>query len=82
MYEQINTLVYDYPTKHERGFIWSEQQDLLKQFPNINMDKYYDAMKGNTCQMSTDGIISYHCDIVTALLCGIENRDITFDEWD
>jgi hypothetical protein len=81
-YKELENLVYNYKTKHEQGFIWSEQQELLKQFPDINMDKYFDVQKGITCQMSTDGLVIYHCDVLLSLICGLENREQTAEEWD
>lgn len=81
-YKFIQNLVYNYKTKHEHGFIWSEQQEILKQFPGINMDKYFEVQKGITCQMSTDGIIIYHCDVLQSLVCGLENRNLYAHEWD
>ena len=36
------------------------------------MDKFNDAMMGNTCQVSEEGkAIMYHCDVYKALNCGI-----------
>ena len=79
----LNELVYDYPTKHKAGFIQTEIEDLLSKFENLNMDKWDSAMMGNTCMMdANDGIISYHCDVLGALRCAIENRDLTLPEWD
>lgn len=79
----LEDLVYNYPFKHTNGFTSDEQKELLKQFPDINMDKYYDAMMGNTGMVNDEGkFITYPCDIVTALRCGIENRDIHLSEWD
>lgn len=81
--KKLYDLVYNYPTKYKEGFIDDEQKELLKQFPNINMDKYYDALTGITCMRDDDGkFIIYHCDILTALRCGIENRNMTVTEWD
>ena len=79
---KLEKLVYEYPTKYPEGFIWEEQKKLLLLFPKINQDKYWEAMRGNTCIMRDGHIVSYHCDILTALHCGIENRDITEAEWD
>jgi len=79
---ELEKLVYNYPTKYSEGFIWEEQKELLKQFPNINQDKYWGAMKGNTCIMRNGHMVSYHCDILTALCCGIDNRNMTLEEWD
>lgn len=79
----LEELVYQYPTKHKHGFTDVEQQEMLDLFENINMDKYNSTMMGNTCMMDEeDGIITYHCDVLTALKCGIENRDQTVGEWD
>jgi hypothetical protein len=81
-YIQLEKLVYNYKTRNEAGFTAAEEKELLKQFPNISMDKYYDAMRGNTCMMGEGGIITYHCDILKALICGLENRELTLSEWD
>jgi hypothetical protein len=81
-YKELEDLVYNYKTKHEQGFLWSEQQELLKQFPDINKEKYFDVQTGITCQMSADGLVIYHCDVFQSLICGLENRDQTIEEWD
>jgi len=76
-------LVYDYKTKSEFGFNSDEQKEILKNFPNINKDKYSNALNGITCMMNEEKqFIIYHCDILTALHCGLENRDIKVSEWD
>lgn len=82
-YEELRDLVYNYPTKHKEGFIASEEKELLSKFPNINMEKYNDAMTCNTCMLDeNDGVITYHYDILKALSCGIENREIRWFEFD
>lgn len=79
----IRNIVYDYPTKSQFGFIQSELKTLLSWFPTINMDKFNDAMMGNTCMLDeNDEIINYHCDVYKALICGIENRDLKLEEFD
>ena len=81
--KSLKDLVYSYPTKSKYGFTDSEQKEIIKNFPNINMEKYYSAMFGNTCMMNDDKeIISYHVDVLKALRCGIENRDLNESEWD
>jgi len=55
---------------------------LLKDYPNINMDKFYDALMGIICMVKNNEIITYHCDIEKALRCGIENRNLNIWEWD
>ena len=81
-YKDLEKLVYDYPTKYQTGFLSNEQKDLLTQFPDINMDRYYDVLTGITCQMEAEGIVIYHCDILQAIVCGLENRTMYAEEWD
>ena len=71
-----------YKTKYPEGFLPEELKDLLKDFPAINMEKYNDAMKGNTCTMREGKFCIYHVDVYNALLCGLEDRDLTLGEWD
>jgi len=80
--KSIEDYVYNYPTKYKEGFIQPEIDKLLSEFTGLHMDKWDAAMMGNTCMTSEDGFIIYHCDIVTALKCALENRDQTFFEWD
>jgi len=78
----IKKLVNNFKTKNPEGFLWSEINELLKNFSKINMGKFYDAMNGNTCMIGKDGIIHYHCDVELAIRCGIENRNFRLGEWD
>jgi len=82
MKNKLRDLVYNYKTKYKEGFIDCEIEELLSKFPNINMDKYYDAMMCNTCMLVDNDVIRYHCDILVGLRCGLENREITTFEWD
>jgi hypothetical protein len=79
---EIRDLVYNYKTKHDEGFVQSEIDDLLTKFPDINMDKFNNALRGITCMVKDSETIIYHCDIKHAILCGIENRDLKWYEWD
>ena len=65
------------------GISSEEIEKLLENFPNINREKFNDALKGVTCMMEYDKIRIYHCDIEKALYCGcgIENRDLYSWEW-
>jgi len=81
--ESLQQKIYNYPTEHEAGFTKKEINTLLKDYPNVNMDKFNDAMMGNTCMVNDKGeIINYHCDVLTALRCGIENRSVKPHEFD
>ena len=78
----IHEKVYNYPTKHKEGFVQSEVGALLKDYPNIDMEKFNSALMGNTCIVKEGEIIQYHCDIEKALICGIEKRNLRGYEWD
>jgi hypothetical protein len=78
----IKEKVYGYKTKHKQGFVQLEINELLKDFPGINMEKFNDALRGNTCMVIKGEIIQYHCDIEKALYCGVENRNLRLSEWD
>lgn len=81
--QMLHDLIYKFPTKHEHGFIDTEIEELLSLFENLNMDKWNSAMMGNTCMMDEqDGIITYHCDVLTGLKCALENREQYSHEWD
>ena len=78
----IEEKVKNYPTKHKMGFTQSEINDLLKEYPAIDMDKFNDALNHITCMVINDEVVIYHCDIIKALHCGIEKRNLHFYEWD
>ena len=82
LYEMLEEKVYSYPTTYKEGFIAAEINDLLKEFPTIDMEKYNDAMMGNTCMVRDGQTIIYHCDVLKALQCGIEKRNLKWYEWD
>jgi hypothetical protein len=81
--EMLYERVYNYKAKSEYGLVEAEIQDVLKDYPGCNMEKYNDAMMGNTCMVNDDKeVINYHCDVYSAILCGVENRDQMLQEWD
>ena len=87
----LHKLVYEYPTKHKEGFLPDElkaivtrfqRTDIENKFPKMNRKKFNDALTGITCVIMEDQIVIYHCDVLKALKCGIEDRNIKFEEWD
>jgi hypothetical protein len=74
--------VFLYPSKYKAGLLSSEIDELLKEFPGINMDKYNDAMMGHTCSVIDGNLVMYRHDVALALRCGLENRSMRHDEWD
>lgn len=82
MSKEIQDKIYSYKTKHKEGFLQTEIDKLLIDYPYINMDMFNDALMGNTCMVKDGKIVQYHCDIYKAIICGIENRGLTLNEWD
>ena len=80
--KNIREKVYNYETKNKQGFVQSEIDDLLKDYPGINMDKFNSALMGITCMRIDGETVIYHCDIHQAIVCGIEGRDLNSLEWD
>ena len=80
--ESIRKRVYEFKTKNKEGFVQSEIDVLLKEYPNINMDKFDSALMGITCMQINNELVIYHCDIESALRCGIENRNLRSWEFD
>jgi len=84
---QDNLHDYIYKTKwtSEWGMIDSEIQPLIKHLQGKyvwNEDKYNSAMTGNTCMLMEGEIVNYHCDVLLAVNCALENRTPTVDELD
>lgn len=82
MYKELEEKIYNYPTKYKEGFIKEEIEEIVKEYPSMNMDKFYEALRGNTCTVREGKMITYHCDILKAVTCGLENRNLTVAEWD
>ena len=81
MKKYIKEMVYEYPTKYDMGFTPSELQELLNKC-DIDINDFNKKMFGNTCAIIDDEIITYHHDVVVCIMCIIENREQTFEEWD
>jgi hypothetical protein len=80
--EEIIKTVNNYSTKNKEGFTDIEIRNLINQFPTINLTKFNDAFNGNTCMVINNEIINYHCDVINAIICGVENRELRLNEWD
>ena len=77
----LKELVYDYPTINAEGFTDNELHEIGSIFPNLDKDKFRNAFFGNTCMRINNETIHYHCDVLTALKCGI-GMDIFPHEFD
>lgn len=78
----LKDIVYGFKTKNPEGFIQSEIYELLIGFPQVNMEKFNDALYGISCLKIGDNLVIYHHDIEKALICGLENRDLSLEEFD
>lgn len=82
-YKKLEDTVYNYKTKSEHGFRPEEETEILKLYPEIDPSDYYYKLGVNTCIMDDDGaFITYHCDVLNGLLCSLEDREQTLEEWD
>ncbi len=79
--KNISEIINNYPTKYKEGFMESEVNSLLEKY-GLDSKKFYEKLGVNTCIEIDGEILTYHCDIETALFCLIENRDKTIWEWD
>lgn len=80
---EIEEHIYNFPHRNAWGFSSVEIEEVLKAFPKINMDKFNDALTGNTCMKDEAGnLITYPHDLLKAIICGVENRNLSVEEWD
>ena len=82
MKKSVFDIVYNYPTKYREGFTKSEIEEVLKNFPNLNREFYNNALFGTTCMMIDNEMITYHCDIENAIICGLKGTNIGGIKWD
>jgi len=84
--KEIYDMVYEYDTQYEEGFMPDEIMCMIDKVKlsghNWVDEKYNSAMMGNTCTMHDGKFCMYHCDVYVAIICAIENRDQTIEEWD
>jgi len=78
----VEEYVREYPVKSKWGFNPEELADIIQEFPDINIKKFDLAMGVHTVITDEGKIITFPYDVITALRCGIENRDIKLSEWD
>ena len=76
---------YIAPSNRDFGYTHKEllnYVELAKENPNFKEDKFWEALRGCTW-MLVDWIgYTYECDVRKAIRCWLENRVLTFAEWD
>lgn len=84
--QEISDEIYAWDTEHKEGFTSDELNEVLdhytKEYPGFNTAKWDDAMMCLTRIMKNNEAVFYHTDVVTGILCGIENRNLTPNEFD
>ena len=70
------------PTKHTEGYTSTEIEELLKQYPQIDMEKFNLALMGVTGIIRDGDFITYHDDVEKALRSGLEGRNLRTFDWD
>ena len=81
-YKELDKKVYERKTEYPEGYTSEEIEAILKEYPKVNKTKFDSVLTGITCQMRGGKLIIYHCDVLNALVCGLENRDQKLWEWD
>ena len=69
-------------TRSKYGYTHSELLELLKGYPGINEDKFWNALMGVTGRVDGADFITYFHDVELAVRCGLENRELYSWEWD
>lgn len=82
MKNTIEETVKSFKTNSEFGFTNEEIVELLKLYPTVDIEKFNNALVGITCMVIEGEMIIYHCDVISALYCGLENRELRSWEWD
>lgn len=80
--KSISEKVNGFKSRHKEGFVQSEIEVLLKDYPQINMNMFNSALEGNTCALIDGEVVKYRSDIVKALQCGLEGRNLRSWELD
>jgi hypothetical protein len=68
--ERVNT----YPTKYEEGFTPTEINELLKEYPNIDMKKFNEATSYLTGVMIDGEFITFHSDVEFAIKRSVKKK--------
>lgn len=63
----LDSLVYNYPTHYKEGFLQNEIEDLLSKFPNSDKDKFNNSLIGDTYIFIDSKPVLYRIDILRAL---------------
>lgn len=74
-------IVEHFPTKHKEGFTSKEIITFIEEH-KLNQELFFEKLGINTGMLKEGECLTYHCDILTAFKCILENREKTIYEWD
>lgn len=77
----VKMLVESFPTKYPEGFLSSEMKMLCEQVKE-DYNKFCGKLGVNTCSVRDGEIVTYHCDVESALFLTIIDGEATALEWD
>lgn len=81
--KKVHNLVANFKTKNKEGFTNKEIRKLVAEnFPNVTKEQFYEKLGVNTCMVIDGEVVTYHCDVETALICLVEGREKNIFEWD
>lgn len=79
---EIDSFIANYKTKWPEGFVYEEIQAVASKFPDMDRKRFDEALMGVTGMMKGSDMITYHSDIFSAVVCGLERRGLTTWEFD
>jgi hypothetical protein len=82
MSNEIHNKVVSFKSRSPKGLTRHEIELLLKKFKSVSQKRFFEAMGVCTVQVIKGEIIYYRSDIITAITCCIEKRDINASEFD
>lgn len=74
-------IVLNYKTKHKQGFVRTEMMDFIKKY-GFDETKFCNALGVCTGMVIKGDFITYHSDIITAVMCLLQKRGIRLHEFD
>lgn len=80
-YLEAEKLVNNYPTKYKEGFTRNEIYQFVKD-NNLDLEDFLTKLGVNTGMLIGREAVTYSCDILTAFICTLENREQNLFEFD
>jgi len=81
-YEMVQNYLDNFVKKYDAGFTKDDINVIINYFDIMNMSKFQSTLEGITGIVIEGEFVTYYTDVHKAILCGLENRDLTLTEWD